>query len=147
MSYTRRDFGRVAMSLAPVVAALSLPEFAVATPDSKITGVQIGLITYSLRQGIAKPDLPSVMAKIGISSVELMSGDAEAMAGAPVVPAGRGGGGGGRAPLTPEQVAAQAEARKALTNWRTSATPATFQAVRKQFNDAGVQLQILCYNM
>jgi sugar phosphate isomerase/epimerase len=176
MSLTRRDFGKMAISTLPAAAALSvpgaalaLPDSALALPDSKISGVQVGIITYSLRQGIAKPDLPAVIAKIGISSVELMSGDAEAMAGAPVVPAGRGGGGGGRgasgaagasgagrgaggggggrAPMTPEQQAAQAAARQALTDWRAAATPATWQGVRKQFGDQGVNLQILCYNM
>jgi sugar phosphate isomerase/epimerase len=154
------------MSALPA-AALSMPGAVLALPNSKITGVQIGVITYSLRQGIAKPDLPAVIAKIGLSSVELMSGDAEAMAGAPVAAAGRGGGGrgasgaaggsgargggfgrgGGRAPMTPEQLAAQAAARQALTEWRAAATPATWQGVRKQFNDQGVDLQILCYNM
>jgi len=168
MVCTRRDFGKTAISALPAAAALSLPGLGLALPNSKITGVQIGVITYSLRQGIAKADLPAVIAKIGLSSVELMSGDAEAMAGAPAIPAGRGGGGrgasgtasgaagasggrgaggGGRAPLTPEQVAAQAAARQALTDWRAAATPATWQGVRKQFNDQGVDLQILCYNM
>ena len=147
MAYTRRDFGKMAMAAVPAAAALSSAAPAsAAAPNSKISGVQIGLITYSLRQGVAKADLPATIAKIGINSVELMSGDAEAMAGAPVVPAGRGGGG-GRAPLTPEQVAAQTAARKALSDWRAAATPSTFQAVRKQFNDLGIDLQILCYNM
>jgi sugar phosphate isomerase/epimerase len=148
MDFTRRNFGKIAMSALPATAALSIPDLALAAPlNSKFMGVQIGLITYSLRQGIAKPDLPEVIAKIGISSVELMSGDAEAMAGAPAVPPGRGGGGGGRAPLTPEQQAAQTAARQALTNWRAAATPATWQGVRKQFNDKGIDLAILCYNM
>ena len=49
--------------------------------------------------------------------------------------------------MTPEQQAAQAAARKALTDWRAAATPATWQGVRKQFNDAGIAVQILCYNM
>lgn len=164
MVFSRRDFGKMAMSAVPAAAALSVPGRALALPNSKITGVQIGIITYSLRQGIAKADLPAVIAKIGLSSVELMSGDAEAMAGAPAIPAGRGGGGGrgasgaaggsggrggggGRAPMTPEQQAAQAAARQALTDWRAATTPATWQGVRKQFNDQGVDLQILCYNM
>jgi sugar phosphate isomerase/epimerase len=167
MPLTRRDFGRMAVSALPAAAALSVPGAALALPDSKISGVQIGVITYSLRQGIAKPDLPAVIAKIGLSSVELMSGDAEVMAGAPVVPAGRGGGGGGRgasgaagasggrgagggggrAGMTPEQQAAQAAGRQALTDWRAAATAATWQGVRKQFSDQGVNLQILCYNM
>ncbi len=143
MPLTRRDFGKVAISALPAAAALSVPGIALALPDSKISGVQVGVITYSLRQGIAKPELPAVIAKIGLSSVELMSGDAEVMAGAPAVPAGRGRG----AAMTPEQQAAQAAARQALTDWRAAATPATWQGVRKQFNDQGVNLQILCYNM
>lgn len=122
--------------------------------------MQIGAITYSFRQGVPKADLPSVMAKIGLSEVELMSGDAEALAGAPVATGGGGGGrgrgaagasggqrGGGRTPLTPEQQATQAAARQALTEWRAAATPATFQAARKKFNDEGIDVQILCYNM
>jgi len=157
MSFTRRDFGKI------TVAGLSIPGAAFALPNSKIDGVQIGAITYSFRQGVPKLDLPAVMAKIGLSEVELMSGDAEIMAGAPVAAGGGGGGGrgrgaggasgggrrggGGRAPLTPEQQAAQAAARQALTDWRAAATPATFQAVRKQFNDAGISVEILCYNM
>jgi len=144
MPLTRRDFGKMTISALPAAAALSVPATAFALPDSKISGVQIGVITYSLRQGIAKPDLPAVIARIGLSSVELMSGDAEAMAGAPTVP-GRGGGRG--APMTSEQQAAQIAARQALTDWRAAATPATWQGVRKQFNDRGVNLQILCYNM
>jgi len=163
MSYTRRDFGKLAAASA--VAGLAIPGEALALPNSKIDGVQIGAITYSFRQGIPKAELPSVMAKIGLSEVELMSGDAEAIAGAPIA-AGGGGGrgrgaagasgaagssggqrGGGRAPLTPEQQAAQAAARQALTDWRAAATPTTFQAVRKKFNDEGIDVQILCYNM
>lgn len=166
MTYTRRDFGKAAMSALPAAALLSTADSLLAAPNSKIDGVQIGVITYSLRQGVPKADLPSVIAKIGINSVELMSGDAEAIAGAPI-PAGRGGGGGGRgasgamgasgarvagggggrAPLTPEQQAAQAAARQALTDWRGAAGPSTWQGVRKQFQDQGIGLQILCYNM
>jgi len=144
MVYTRRDFGKVALSALPAAAALSAPDFALALPNSKVMGVQIGIITYSLRQGIAKPELPAVIAKLGLNSVELMSGDAEAMAGAPVAPPGRGPGG---TPPTPEQQAAQTAARQALAEWRAAATPATWQNVRKQFNDQHVDLQILCYNM
>jgi sugar phosphate isomerase/epimerase len=166
MIYTRRDFGKIAAATVPAAATLSLPSLALAAINSKIDGVQIGAITYSFRQGVPKADLPVVMAKIGLSEVELMSGDAEAMAGAPVAAGGGGGrgrgaagasgatggnggggGGRGRAPLTPEQLAAQAAARQALIDWRAAATPATFQAVRKQFNDAGIDVQVLCYNM
>ena len=134
---------------------MSLPGIALAAPDSKIKNVQIGVITYSFRQGVPKPEIIPDIAKIGLSEVELMSGDAEALAGAPV-PAqpggggrGRGpaGGGRGRAPLTPEQVAARDGQQKALKEWRAAATPATWQGVRKKFSDAGIDLAILCYNM
>jgi sugar phosphate isomerase/epimerase len=74
MPYTRRDFGKLALA--------ALPAAAFALPNSKVMGVQIGIITYSLRQGIPKSDLPAVIAKLGLNSVELMSGDAEALAAA-----------------------------------------------------------------
>jgi sugar phosphate isomerase/epimerase len=64
-------------------------------------------------------------------------------------PGGPGGGpgGGGRAQMTPEQQAALQTAQQAAKDWRAAATPATWQAVRKQFDDAGINLRILCYNM
>jgi sugar phosphate isomerase/epimerase len=49
--------------------------------------------------------------------------------------------------LTPEQQAAMAERQKALKDWRASATPATFLDGAKTFKDAGVKIEILCYNM
>lgn len=71
---------------------------------------------------------------------------AGAAGGAP--PAGRGpGGGGGRAPLTPEQQAERAAAMEKVNQWRAAATPATWKAVTKKFNDAGVDVALLCYNM
>jgi sugar phosphate isomerase/epimerase len=67
----------------------------------------------------------------------------EQAAGAP--PAARKGG--GRAPLTPEQQAERQAAIEKLAAWRAAATPATWKAVTKKFNDAGVQVALLCYNM
>lgn len=67
---TRRDFGKIALSALPVAA--------LAAPDSKIDGVQIGVITYSFR-GMPATEMISAMLKIGLSEVELMSGDAEAL--------------------------------------------------------------------
>jgi len=63
-------------------------------------------------------------------------------------PAGRGpGGGGGRAQLTPEQQAERAAAVEKLAKWRADTTPATWKAVAKKFSDAGIDVQLLCYNM
>jgi sugar phosphate isomerase/epimerase len=63
--------------------------------------------------------------------------------GAPAPPPKKGG----RAPLTPEQQAEMQAAREKLAAWRTSTGPATWKAVRKKFNDAGVEVALLCYNM
>ncbi|HEX3876179.1 MAG TPA: sugar phosphate isomerase/epimerase [Bryobacteraceae bacterium] len=71
--------------------------------------------------------------------------NAQAAAGGP--PQGRGPRGGGRAPLTPEQQEEMNQAREGAAKWRTSATPATWKGVRKKFNDAGIQVALLCYNM
>ncbi len=60
---------------------------------------------------------------------------------------GRGARGGGRAPMTPEQQAAAQAQREAIAKWRLATTPATWKAVTKKFNDAGVQVTLLCYNM
>jgi sugar phosphate isomerase/epimerase len=153
--------------------------------------VQIGLQTYSFRQGVPKAEIVPDMVKLGFSSAELMSGDCEALAaGIPTAPApagrgqgfggggrgraqgevamapngcpvntpsgrhslatssdaparGGGGGGRGRGPASPEQVEYQAK----LKDWRLAATPDTWKGVRKQFNDAGIEVPILCYNM
>jgi sugar phosphate isomerase/epimerase len=114
---------------------------------------------------------------IGLGEAELMSNHCEALAGAPAMPNfGRAGGGrgpavppraasqeqssaagtlpaptppprGGRAPLTPEQQAEMQSAREKLTQWRADTGPGTWKAVRQKFNDAGVEVALLCYNM
>lgn len=117
-----------------------------AYPKSLFNGVQIGVITYSFRQGIAAPDLIPIMNKLGISEVELMSNHAEALAGAPAMPQ-FGGGGRGRGQVTPEQQSQMQAARDATEKWRASTTADTWKALRKQFDDAGIDLRILCYNL
>jgi sugar phosphate isomerase/epimerase len=49
--------------------------------------------------------------------------------------------------MTPEQQAAREAAQAALVKWRAGTTPATWKAVIKKFNDAGITLALLCYNM
>jgi sugar phosphate isomerase/epimerase len=66
------------------------------------------------------------------------------LAGAPR--AARGGGGRGAA-LTPEQQAARQAAQEQIRSWRASTGPGTWKGVRKKFNDAGVEVALLCYNM
>jgi hypothetical protein len=103
----------------------------------------VGLNTYSLRNIPHEGAIEFVikaMQSIGIRQCELLS--------TLVQPASQGGGFGGagrgpggvRAPLTPEQQAAQKAAAEALTQWRLSVPISYFIGIRKQFNDAGLEI-------
>jgi len=150
MRYSRRDFGKLALAGLPAAAMWRAYGIAgLSTADkinSKIKGVRIGAITYSFRSMPADTIIPAYV-KIGIGEMELMSNHAEALAGMPSMPGGRGGGGRRGEPATPEQTAAREAAQKAVREWRASASEATFKPVRKQIEDAGIALKALCYNM
>jgi sugar phosphate isomerase/epimerase len=109
-----------------------------AAQNSKLKGVQIGTITYSFGQMPVDQIIPA-MVSIGLSEVELMSNHCEAMLGAPAAPFGRG-------QQTQQQQAAMAQQQQALRAWRLATTPDTFKPVRQKFTDAGIDLQILCFN-
>lgn len=170
--FSRRKFGKAAVGALPLLpaaqviltgsAAAQAPPPPAAPggfgrggpppkPDSNFGGVQIGVITYSFRQGVAATDLVSILTKLGINSVEIMNNHAEALAGAPAATQGGGGGGRGRGQMTPEQQAAaqaaQQAARAELDKWRAGVSMDTYKGVRKTFDDAGIDLRILCYNL
>jgi sugar phosphate isomerase/epimerase len=177
---SRREFGKSALCSVSATSILlsgkSVP--GQMAPDSRIGGVQIGVITGSF-QGVAAAEIIPAMLKIGLSEVELQSNHAEALAGAPAAPARQPGGAGtplrlnasgliprcenlplvlspavpgaapapaqgaARAPQTPEQEMAQQKLRE----WRASTTPETWKAVRKKFDEAGINLRILWYGL
>src|SRR5262245_15841110 len=142
MIYTRRDFGKLALTALPAARLLAMPQ---AKPDSKFGGVQIGIIApYSFR-GLPSgaDDLLKYLVQLGVNSVELQSEPVETYAGAPATgrggfpggpppgaqgrSSGAGGGGqggpppgGGRPPMTPEQQAAQRARAEELRKWRLS---------------------------
>jgi sugar phosphate isomerase/epimerase len=97
MSYTRREFSKLALAGLPAAAVLGdagsfFTAFAQARPNSLIDGVQLGAITYSYR---SMPDQSAeatlkYIVDSGISAIELMGGPVESFAGAPS--SGRGGG-------------------------------------------------------
>jgi len=106
MSYTRREFGKLALAGLPAAALLGRSESifgafaAQAKPNSLINGVQIGTITYSYR---SMPDQSAeatlkYIVDSGISAIELMGGPVESFAGAPSSGRGGGPGGAGRGP-------------------------------------------------
>ena len=140
---TRREFGKLAFTAVPAASLLEVTGDALvqaAKPNSVIGGVRLGVITYSYR---SMPDqsAESVLRYIvdsGISEIELMGGPVESFAGAPQAPRG-GGGRRGETP-TPEQQAAQREAAERLKAWRTSVSMDRFKALRKMYNDAGVNI-------
>ena len=109
-------------------------------PNSKFNGVQIGAITYSFRgmPGTAE-DLLSYLVKCGLSSVELMGEPAEQFTGAPA--------GGGRprrrGQMTDEQRKARQQRQQELLNWRLSVSMEKYHALRKMYNDAGVNIHIV----
>ena len=152
------------------------PTFAADTPKSVIAGVTVGVISGSF-QGLNADQIIPSMLKLGLSEVELQSTHAEALAGAPAPAAGRRGGGAAPEPpalnadgllprcanltmivtpplsaeagqrargaATPEQEIA----RQRLREWRAATTPATWQAVRRQFTDAGIDLRSMFYSL
>lgn len=143
MSLTRREFGKLTLAAVPAVLVSNRVALAAAKIDSRVKGIQIGAITYSFTSLPNPQAIIDAYVSIGLGLMELMSNHCEALAGAPA-PAGRGGRG---AAQTPEQQAAAAAALKARTDWRMSATPATFTPVRRKIADAGIDLKMLCYNM
>ncbi len=127
--YTRRQFGEIALAAVPAAGLLGTARSAhgpaLTAIDSRIKGVRIGAITYSFRAISDANAIVTAMAQIGLGEAELMSNHAEALAGAP---AGRG-------------------ASEALATWRQSTSPETWRPVRRKFDDAGIQLRLLCFNM
>lgn len=107
-------------------------------PDSKFGGVQIGTITYSFRgmPGTAE-DILKYVVQCGISLIELMGEPVEQYAG---VPAGARG---GRRQMTDEQRKAMEKSREEQLQWRLSAPMEKFRALRKMYNDAGVNIHIV----
>src|SRR5712692_3668740 len=89
MTFTRRDFGRLAVAALPAASLL-------AKLNSKFNGVQIGTITYSFRASPGTADdILKYCVELGINSIELIGDVAESYAGAPSSGRGRGPGGPG----------------------------------------------------
>jgi sugar phosphate isomerase/epimerase len=155
MDLTRRHFGKIAaMAALPAVRGFG-------AVNSRFNGVQIGVITYSFRGMSSLDEIIKAMVQIGIGEAELMFNQAEAELGAPsqttprppAPPAGAPAGAaqakgmGARPPLTPEQQAAMQARAEELRKWRLSVSMDKFKSVRKKFDDAGINLGLLCFNL
>jgi sugar phosphate isomerase/epimerase len=115
ITLSRRTFigGAAALAASSMIPGRALAA-AAAKPDSKFNGVQIGVITYSFRSlPGSAEDLLKYITQCGISSVELMGGPAEQFA-------------------------------KAAAGKSGDKTPMEgFKALRKLYNDAGVNIHIV----
>ena len=142
MRYTRREVAKMALTALPAASLLTRPlsALAQARPNSVIAGIPIGTITYSYRS--MKDQSAAAILKYvvdsGISQIELMGGPVEEYAGAP--PAPQGGGGRGAPAPTEAELAARKQAAAKLAAWRTSVSMDKFKALRKMYNDAGVNI-------
>src|SRR4051812_4363527 len=135
MLYTRRDMGKLALATLPLTSLA-------AKPDSKYSGVQVGTISYSFRE-MPEPNncetLLKHMTDLGLNGIELMNAPAESFAGAPIVqrmPAGPPPEGAPRKGPTP----LSAEQQAALKKWRLGVSMDKYKALRKMYNDAGVDI-------
>ena len=143
MMYTRRDIGRIAVASLPMARAFG-------AINSNINGVQIGAITYSFNRIASDPEaIIKAMVEIGLGEAELMSNHAESLAGAPNAggPGAASGAGQGRVPMTPERRAEMQTRQEELQKWRAGVTPDTWAGVRQKFDNAGIDVALLCYNM
>lgn len=143
MNLTRRDFGRLAAAGLTAAAVQPRSLFAQGKPNSKINGVQIGVISYSYRQ--MKPfDAESVLkyaVEDGINTMELENVQ-ELWAGMPAPPPFPP-----RVPgVAPDPAArekfraAQAAHAEEATKWRTTMDVNKYAELRKMYNDAGVSI-------
>jgi sugar phosphate isomerase/epimerase len=126
---SRRRFIGSAVIAAAGIALTSKAAFAAslfqAKPNSKINGVQIGVITYSFRSMPSSAEqLLQYCLQCNINAIELMGDAAEAFAGAP-------------ARVSGEDYAAHA---KKMAEWRANAPMDKFKALRKLYNDAGITI-------
>jgi sugar phosphate isomerase/epimerase len=149
---------RELLGSAAAVAAFSIVpshvlRAAAAKPNSVFDGVRIGVITYSYRgvETTAQGTLQAII-KSGISEVELMSGPVDdyvglgggARGGGP-----RGGKGKGKDKGAPKSGQEKDAARPSADEQRKKrlAVPmAKYEALRKMYNDAGVNIHIVKYD-
>jgi sugar phosphate isomerase/epimerase len=148
MTFTRRGLLKGALGALPFARLNPLAGFFTG-PDSKYSGVQIGIIISPYNY----PEIPvradetlNTLVQLGISAFEMQDVRAETYAGAPSQPReGYSGsphtvGGAGQTPSPQEVAEARRKAAEELKQWRLSAPLAKYETLRKLYNDAGVTI-------
>ncbi|MHC4324257.1 MAG: sugar phosphate isomerase/epimerase family protein [Planctomycetota bacterium] len=137
---SRREFmaGAAALAASAMISKNSLAGSGRRKPNSNFNGVQIGAITYSFRSmPSSAEDILKYTVKCGLSSIELMGDPAEKFAGLPT------GAGRRRGQLTAEQQRNQRQRRQEQLDWRLSVSMDKYRALRRLYNDAGVNIHIV----
>jgi sugar phosphate isomerase/epimerase len=135
--FSRRDLGKLALGALPMSA------IAAKKIDSVFRGVQFGLQSYVFSMvGLPQDSILDVVVK---SMVESGLGECDIylplLEPAEISDRARAGGPGGPgATVPPEIAAARAQARQELAKWRMSVSLDYFQAIRRKFNDAGIEI-------
>ncbi|MBZ0257289.1 sugar phosphate isomerase/epimerase [bacterium] len=138
--FSRRRF--LETGAAGAAALMINPSLALAAgkPNSKFNGVQIGTITYSYRSlPSSAEDILKYVVESGISSIELMGEPVEQYAG---LPSGGPRIRRGQQP-TDEQRKEIEKKREEIASFRKNPPMAKFEALRKMYNDAGVNIHIV----
>src|SRR4051794_19887219 len=134
--YSRRDFGKAALAALPASRLLG----------QKVDGVQLGICTYSFRSmprtgPDAVDDVIKAMKECGGTICELFSPQLE-----PENPMMSGA---NRGPQTsrPRQDSPEAKKyREDVRNWRLNTPAEHFRAIRKKFDDAGIEIYAYTLN-
>ena len=126
MQITRRTFGASLIAAVPALAA---------KPDSNFGGVRVGInAPYSFHgMPAGADDVLNYLLELGLSTVELRSQPIERAFGAPI-PAN------GRLPI------ADPAGAEALEKWRLAASMDSFKQFRKEWQDAGVAIEIVKFD-
>src|SRR5687767_14102426 len=148
MLYTRRELATLALTGLPAAWLLKSAEvFAQTKPNSKWAGVQVGMnVPWNFgNTGMSGEDILKNCVQLAVSAVELRAQPVEAFLGMPanLASGGRGGRGGGRGAVTPEQQAVQKANAEELRKWRAAVSMDKVAAFRKMFETEGVLIQIV----
>lgn len=136
--HTRRTFAKLALAALPGLSlAGSLRAAPGAKPNSKVNGVQIGLnVPYSFGSAVTTADeILAHCVQLGLSGVELRAQPVETFLGAPVHLVG--------AKAKVAQAGAAESNAQQLREWRATAPVARIAEFRKNYENAGVKIEIL----
>ncbi len=150
MRFTRREFGKFAISVVPAAGILAelggSVSAAPAKVNSTIRGVHLGMnVPYNFDPADRAMDPDEVLAdcvKLDVGTVELRSEPVEVFLNAPKVPPGPRRG----MQETPDQTAQRTAAREALRKWRTSVSMDQVKPFRQKWEDAGVMIAIVKFD-